>query len=123
MGVTGVAFSITMQQTRLNTLVLVFLEKLGEFFSNPWRRLSLIIICLLFGFFAASAISTSLGQEARLDITWSFILVIFCELVSNLVYGRRGDNQKRQSFFLTCLNYFKIGLIYGLFLEAFKLGS
>jgi ACR3 family arsenite efflux pump ArsB len=112
-----------MQQTRLNTLLILLFEKLGEFFTNPWRRLSLIVISLLFGFFFASAISTILGQQARLDVTGAFLILVFCEVVSILVYGRAPDNQKRRSLFWSCLNYFKIGIIYGLFLEAFKLGS
>jgi hypothetical protein len=112
-----------MQQTRLNTLLFLLAERIGDFFSNPWRRLSLTLICLLFGFFSASAVSTFSGQEAMWDVTVSLLILILSEAISIVVYGSNSKNKKRQSLFWSCLNYFKLGVIYGLFLEALKLGS
>ncbi|MGB5715038.1 MAG: DUF565 domain-containing protein [Waterburya sp.] len=117
-----------MQRTRLNTLVDVTGDRLELLFSNPWRRVSLSLISILLGFFMGSAIVTTTGQLAVWDIPAATILFAFTELINKLVYTRRNRQQEnslpaRRSLYVDVLNLFKIGLIYSLFLEAFKLGS
>ncbi|MFM2313126.1 MAG: hypothetical protein RLZZ04_2402 [Cyanobacteriota bacterium] len=119
-----------MQRTRLNSLVTVTGDRLELLFSNPWRRISLNLISILLGFFMGSAIATTAGQNAVWDIVAAAFLFIFTELVSMAVYRRSSDSRSdkrtplvRRSLYLEMLNLFKIGLIYNLFLEAFKLGS
>jgi uncharacterized membrane protein len=122
-----------MQNTRLNTLI----DRTGRQFTrwaqNPWRRLSLIIISLLFGNFLASAIATTTGQRTNLDTLTSAILLVITEAISWLVYSQRTNNLRQDEdnaielaprpLWLVILNSLKLGLIYGLFVEAFKLGS
>ena len=115
-----------MQRTRLNSLVTVTGDRLELLFSNPWRRLSLSIISILLGFFMGSAIITTAGQDAVWDIPAAAVLFSFTELISMFVYRRRPSKvnpPQRRSLYIDTLNLFKIGLIYSLFLEAFKLGS
>jgi len=115
-----------MQRTRLNSLVTITGDRLELLFSNPWRRISLSLISILLGFFMGSAIVTTAGQRAVWDIPAAAILFGFTELTSMLVYRRRQKQEKkpeRRSLYIDTLNLFKIGLIYSLFLEAFKLGS
>ena len=116
-----------MQRTRLNTLVTVTGDRLELLFSNPWRRISLNIIAILSGFFMGSALVTTAGQDAVWDIPAAAVVFTFTELISKFVYGRRQRRQdsspKRRSLYIDVLNLFKVGLIYSLFLEAFKLGS
>lgn len=115
-----------MQRTRLNSLVTVTGDRLELLFSNPWRRISLSIISILLGFFMGSAIITTAGQDAVWDIPAAAVLFSFTELISMFVYRRRstkGNPPQRQSLYIDVLNLFKVGLIYSLFLEAFKLGS
>lgn len=110
-----------MQNTRLNNLFDAIARSLGQWFANPWRRLSLLIISFLFGFFLGSAISTSAGQRAELDIWAAALLVLFTEVTSRIFYNRRFF--ARRSLLIESLNILKVGLIYSMFLEAFKLGS
>ena len=118
-----------MQQTRLNILVDSVGEQIGQLFSNPWRRISLILISLLLGIFMGSAISTTAGQTADWDVIAAALLIMFTETVSRIFYSRnrRGKSESgvtiKRSLVLDLLNVFKIGLTYSLFLEAFKLGS
>ncbi len=109
-----------MQRTRLNTLA----EKLGNRFNqwtfNPWRRVSLSIISLLFGNFFATAISATAGQAAEFDIIIAALLLAMAELISWLSYRPRAE---QRSTVTELLNSFKLGMVYGLFVEAFKLGS
>ncbi len=114
-----------MQNTRLSTLVEGSLQRFVRWLQNPWRRFSVIVISILFGNFLASAISTIAGQLAELDVLAAALVVGLTEVISWVAY--RGDRTRRlerpRALFLEILNGLKIGGLYGLFLEAFKLGS
>ena len=110
-----------MQNTRLNRLVGVISGQLGRWLLNPWRRISLIIISLLFGSFLALAISTIAGQRANLDVSVALIVSIIIEVINWLAYS--SSSRFRQFWWLENLNALKIGLIYGLCLLALTLGS
>lgn len=110
-----------MQNTRLTNLIDGTADRLGDWLRNPWRRVSVLIISLLGGNFFGSAVSTVSGQRAELDIVIAAILVIITELVSLIAYRRTPD--RKQSLLLQSINTFKVGMVYSLFVEAFKLGS
>ncbi|MGD1906715.1 MAG: DUF565 domain-containing protein [Leptolyngbyaceae cyanobacterium] len=112
-----------MQRTRLATLIETLGNRLGRWVFNPWRRLSLVIIGLLFGNFFGTAISTIAGQTADFDVFIAALLVIGVELISWRFYRRSRKEPKQPSLALEVSNAFKLGLVYGLFVEAFKLGS
>ena len=109
-----------MQRTRLNTLIEVRGQQLTQFFTNPWRRISLALLGFLFGFFVGAAVSTTAGQDAQWDVVCAALVLIFSELTSRWVYQRRNLNL---GLGIEVINNFKIGVVYSLFLEAFKLGS
>ncbi|MBD2177561.1 DUF565 domain-containing protein [Pseudanabaena sp. FACHB-1998] len=117
-----------MQNTRLSRLVDVNIQRLAQWSQNPWRRTSLIIISLLSGFFLASVISTSTGAKSELDILAAAVTAIVVELINRLVYRhKRKVNSEGvlepNLLTIEMLNCLKLGVTYGLFLEAFKLGS
>ncbi|MEH2419598.1 MAG: DUF565 domain-containing protein [Nostoc sp.] len=110
-----------MQNTRLNNLFNAIARRLGQWFLNPWRRLSLLIISFLFGFFLGNAVSTTAGQQGVLDIVVAAFLVLLTEITSRIFYSRNFFS--RRSLLVDSLNLLKVGFTYSLFLEAFKLGS
>lgn len=110
-----------MQNTRLNAIVGTTINQTTQLFRNPWRRVSLLLIGFLFGFFLGSAIATSAGQRAELDILAAFLMLLLTELISRITYS--GNERLRGSLLMECANALKLGLIYSLFLDAFKLGS
>jgi hypothetical protein len=110
-----------MQNTRINRLIDVLGDRFGGWLSNPWRRISLLLISLLFGTFLGTAISTIAGQSADWDIIAAALLVLWTELVSLLLYGWR--RQGTRYLWVELLQALKIGVTYNLFVEAFKLGS
>lgn len=118
-----------MQNTRLNNLVDVVLGRLAQWFRNPWRRLSVVLIGLLLGVFLGTGVSTTAGQTANWDVAAAGVLIVFTETVSRMVYGRNrqqlpsSDRPSRLSWLIEVINALKIGLTYSMFLEAFKLGS
>ena len=116
-----------MQNTRLNRLLGTTTDRLTSWVSNPWRRTSVLVISVLLGNFLASAVSTIAGQAANLDVYVAAVLVAICELINRLVYrsSTLGEQslKARGSLPLQAVNALKIGLIYGMFVEALKLGS
>ncbi|MDJ0556326.1 MAG: DUF565 domain-containing protein [Microcoleaceae cyanobacterium MO_207.B10] len=110
-----------MQSTRLNRLLNVVIERFKQWLRNPWRRISLLVISLLFGNFVATAVSTIAGQEGYLDVIYALICLLITEILNWFAYGSRGKIERTLG--IDILNGFKIGFTYGLFLEAFKLGS
>jgi hypothetical protein len=135
-----------MQRTRLNTLASQTTLRFRQWVFNPWRRLAVIVISLLIGNFFATAISVTSGQRSSLDVLVATVLVAAVEAVSWLYYRfapRRqaednllGSNlpsgmdagfdagpMRSRSTLTESLNAFKLGMTYGLFVEAFKLGS
>ena len=113
-----------MQNTRLNRLLGTTTDRLSGWVSNPWRRTSVLIISLLLGNFLASVVSTISGQSATADVYVAAVLVAICELISRVAYRTPpGSEPKDRSLLLQSTNALKIGLIYGMFVEALKLGS
>lgn len=144
-----------MQRTRLNTLFDRASLRFRQWVFNPWRRLAVVVISLLFGNFFATAIAATAGQAAKLDVTISALLVLLVEAISWTYYRFRPRRReirlaqdgsptvipsltssdeivrtgidpgpvRSRSTLIESLNAFKLGLIYGLFVEAFKLGS
>ncbi|NEQ99593.1 MAG: DUF565 domain-containing protein [Cyanothece sp. SIO2G6] len=133
-----------MQNTRLTVLFDVLLRQFAQWIRNPWRRIAMLIVGVLFGNFAATVISTITGQTAEWDVLVSLLLLLACELVSWLVYRRRASDSIASDssspiqlspvssppapapagpIVLQIANAVKLGMIYGLFVEAFKLGS
>ena len=144
-----------MQRTRLNTLFDRASLRFRQWVFNPWRRLAIVVISLLFGNFFATAIAATAGQAAKLDVTISALLVLLVEVISWTYYRFRPRRRevrlaqdegsvampsltspgemaqigidpgpmRSRSTLIESLNAFKLGMIYGLFVEAFKLGS
>jgi len=86
-------------------------------------------IGILFGFFIANALATILGQTGDWGLLSSGILVAFMESTNKIVYnnkkrfGIKNTNYGKIYQILIFINNVKIGMIYGFFVEAFKLGS
>jgi hypothetical protein len=111
-----------MQNTRLSNLVSFLASQLQTWINNPWRRSSIWLIALLLGNFLGSAITSSAGQLAQWDVVASLIVLTITELVSWLTYRRRNPTPLGV-FGWDTLNALKLGLVYSMFLESFKLGS
>ncbi|MBE9137497.1 DUF565 domain-containing protein [Nodosilinea sp. LEGE 07088] len=117
-----------MQRTRLSTLIDDLGDQLSLWLVNPWRRVSLVLLSLLLGYFVAVSLAAIAGQAAVQDTIVSAFLVIAAELISWLVYSRRWRDPELlktipKPLWIDCLNGFKMGAVYALCVEAFKLGS
>eukprot|EP00850_Spirogloea_muscicola_P007736 SM000040S14748 [mRNA] locus=s40:153670:154540:+ [translate_table: standard] len=116
--------------TRLGRLVGTAARRLQARWAESRQLLPLQVLALLAGFFCANALATVLGQTGDWDVLVSGFLVAAIEGLGRLAYGRRagaaGARTSRPTpwrRFLGLLNLWKAGLVYGLFVDAFKLGS
>lgn len=93
--------------------------------------ISLNFISILLGFFLSINISTILGQTGDWGFLSSGLLTASLEVCSRWIYQARKRTKKnlkttlskRGYRILIFFNNLKIGVLYGLFVEAFKLGS
>jgi hypothetical protein len=129
-----------MQNTRISNLLGFVAVNAQLLFANPWRRLAVWLIAILLGNFLGSVVTLLVGQVAQSDIGASVLLLVLTELLSWIVYRRRGgvwvrgsvhspqaeidqDISSLGNLVLDLLNALKIGFVYSMFVEAFKLGS
>jgi hypothetical protein len=100
------------------------------FFSKKFFYATFIsFVGILFGFFLANALATMLGQTGDWGILSSGILVAFIESTNRIIYKNKNsftsNNKQHKNIYnvFIFINNVKIGMTYGFFVEAFKLGS
>mmetsp|Transcript_5237 Transcript_5237/g.22301 ORF Transcript_5237/g.22301 Transcript_5237/m.22301 type:complete len:106 (+) Transcript_5237:932-1249(+) len=77
------------------------------------------VINLLIGFFISTVMTTVVSQTGDWGIIAGAITVTYMELFSNWVY----QNDLIKNKLIANLNSLRIGIVYGMFVDAFKLGS
>lgn len=87
------------------------------FLGKNWIwNLTLGVFFLFFGFFSATSAITIIGSVADWDPLAAAVLLCWIELFTKLYYTYENSN-----IFFSLLNTFKIGIIFGMFVDAFKL--
>jgi len=106
-----------LQSTRLQTNVGAALQRLDRWARNPWRRLSLLALAGLIGFLIGSAITSVAGVLGQMDPVAALVVVLGTELTIR----RRRSSEPSLKLPQQLLDLGRIGFLYGLFLEGFKL--
>nr|NP_053824.1 ORF20 [Porphyra purpurea]P51214.1 RecName: Full=Uncharacterized protein ycf20 [Porphyra purpurea]AAC08100.1 hypothetical chloroplast ORF 20 [Porphyra purpurea] len=108
-----------MIRTKLSIFFSYFVQNLSSRLYYSLNELTAGLISLLLGFFISTGLSTIPGQTGDWGIIAASLIVAAIELVSKIVYS----NKKKYGVRINLLNNLKIGITYGLFVDAFKLGS
>nr|YP_002049473.1 hypothetical protein PCC_0853 [Paulinella chromatophora]ACB43263.1 hypothetical protein PCC_0853 [Paulinella chromatophora] len=108
------------QNTRLERGKQIALNMLSSSVGGNWRRRSLGLLSLLIGFYAGSSLTVYYLQEIGQRPLVALTMVIFMELLVRL---RTRVNRKPWPMLWLILDNLRIGAIYSVILEAFKLGS
>ena len=111
--------------TRVSSSVGGVIDALRGRIQNNFRMLPLALICLLVGF---SMCALFPHPESPGDATICFTIIFLAEFVSSVLYSARRPRGmlkwlRKGKVFPLMLNCFKIGVLYGLFCDAFKVGS
>ncbi len=107
------------QSTTLNRNFGKAIERLDIWALNPWRRYSLFLIVLLSGFWLGSSIGVINGVLAFMDPIGAFFVVLVLELMVRI--RRYLPLSSRTGITLQIVDIARIGLLYGLLTEGFKL--
>ena len=112
-------------RTRLQIIVDDFRFGAGRRARRNLKKLPLALISLLVGFSVCALLP---HPESPQDAFISFTIILLCEFSSSILYGRENQGGllrwlKEGDFLPVVLNCFKIGVLYGLFVDAFKVGS
>ncbi|KAI4311260.1 hypothetical protein MLD38_036166 [Melastoma candidum] len=113
-----------LNRTRLGRIVSAGGRQLLQKLNSARRNIPMKIFLLLLGFYTANALATILGQTGDWDVLVAGVVVAAIEGIGMLMYRRRGSvSGSRLQSFVTMMNFWKAGVILGLFVDAFKLGS
>lgn len=111
-----------MQRTKLNTIYIRTIKILKKYKNTSVNYFSINLISLLIGFFTANALATLPGQTGDWAIVVSAMSVSISEILSKLIYSIKLKSRNSMVIF-TIINNIKLGVIYGFFVDSFKLGS
>ena len=106
------------QQTRLQRRVAQAGGSRERWATNPWRRLSLLLSVLLLSFCVGGGLGAITGALSIIDQLSALVCVLAIELAARLRGRllRRGDRLALQ-----LVDMARIGFLYGLVLDGFKL--
>jgi hypothetical protein len=110
---------VQLQQTRFQRELVNLNDGLVSWAANPWRRLSLLLIVLLMAFSIGGAVGSITGALAKFDPIGALVCVTAMELAIRLRGHLR--RQPGDKLGLQLLDMARIGLLYGLLLDGFKL--
>lgn len=97
-------------------LIKKFKKQTINYYFNTFN---LTFISLFLGFFISTILSTIPAQTGDWGIVAASVIVTINEGISKLIYNKNVHSH----CFVKFINFIKIGVIYGLFVDSFKLGS
>ena len=108
-----------MQKTRFtvfyDSLNLVFFG----FLKSSWKDKALNLLSILFGYFLFANFITKFISEGKNELIMIPVIIIVFEIIIRIKPLRKSNIY----LFWTLLDKVRIGAVYALILEAFKLGS
>jgi hypothetical protein len=107
-----------LQATRLQRSLGEIPLRLEEWAANPWRRRSLQVIVLLVGFGIGTSIGAVAGAISVMDPLAALVVVALLEAAVRL---RPTLCRQGRPLLLQLLDMARVGVLYGLLLEGFKL--
>jgi len=108
-----------MQKTNFSRIVYQLNNLLFGFLSDTWKSKSISLISVLTGYFLFANFITKFISEGRNELVMVPIIIVFIEI---LIRIKPSSKSKIYSLWFV-LDKLRIGAIYAIILEAFKLGS
>ena len=108
-----------MQKTRVSvfydSLILLFLS----FLKSSWKDKAINLLSILFGYFLFANFTAKFISEGKNELLMVPIIIIIFELIIRIKPPRKSNIY----LLWMLLDKVRIGAVYALILEAFKLGS
>ena len=107
------------QKTNFQLKIVENIKRLSIWANNPWRRYSLALIVLLFGYFVSSQLGLVSAVKNLMDPIGAILSLAFLEFLIFLRRIFRKDRTKKTLRLL--IDFLRYGLFYGFFTECLKL--
>ena len=108
-----------MQKTNFSNINYQLNNLLFGFLSNTWRSKSISLISVLSGYFLFANFLTKFISEGKNELIMVPIIIIFIEIIIRI----KPSSSSKIYFIWTVVDKLRIGAVYAIILEAFKLGS
>ncbi len=107
------------QKTNFQLKIVENFQTLSIWAYNPWRRYSISLITLLFGYFIGSSLGMVSAVVELMDPVAAFLSLVFFEIL--VVFRRNYRFERKKKFLVILLDSLRLGLFYGFFTESLKL--
>ena len=108
-----------MQKTNFSRITYQLNNLFFGFLSDTWRTKSIGIISVLTGYFLFANFLTKFISEGKNELIMVPIIIVFIEIIIRI----KPPSNSKLYYIWTVLDKLRIGAIYAIILEAFKLGS
>ena len=108
-----------MQKTNFSKITYQLNNLFFGFLSDTWRSKSIGIISVLTGYFLFANFATKFISEGKNELIMVPIIIVFIEIIIRI----KPSSSSRFYTVWTVFDKLRIGAIYAIVLEAFKLGS
>ena len=108
-----------MQKTNFSRITFQLNNLLFGFLSNTWRSKSISLISVLTGYFLFANFITKFISEGKNELIMVPIIIVFIEIIIRI----KPSTSSRFYDLWSVIDKIRIGAIYAVILEAFKLGS
>ena len=108
-----------MQKTNFSRITNQLYNLFFGFLSDTWRIKSIGIISVLTGYFLFANFITKFISEGKNELIMVPIIIVFFEIIIRI----KPDASAKFYYLWTVIDKLRIGAVYAVILEAFKLGS
>ena len=108
-----------MQKTNYSRITHQLNNLLFGFLSDTWRSKSIGLISVLVGYFLFANFLTKFISEGKNELIMVPIIIVFIEIIIRI----KPSSSSKFYDVWTVVDKIRIGAIYAIILEAFKLGS
>ena len=108
-----------MQKTNFSKITYQFNNLLFGFLSDTWRSKSIDLMSVLTGYFLFANFLTKFISEGKNELIMVPIIIFFIEIIIRI----KPSSSSKFYYLWTVVDKLRIGAIYAVVLEAFKLGS
>ena len=108
-----------MQKTNFSKIIYQFNNLLFGFLSDTWRSKSISLISVLTGYFLFANFLTKFISEGKNELIMVPIIIVFIEVIIRI----KPSSSSKFYDLWSVVDKLRVGAIYAIILEAFKLGS
>ena len=108
-----------MQKTKFSRVIYQLNNLLFGFISDTWRSKSIGLISVLTGYFLFANFLTKFISEGKNELIMVPIIIVFIEVIIRI----KPSSSSKFYEIWSVVDKLRIGAIYAIILEAFKLGS